>query len=511
MKKTIKKYGKVSVASLLSGSIASLAFSPFDVWLAMIISLGMAFYLVQSVSPRRALLSGWLYGIGLFGAGASWIYVSIHQFGAASVPLAGFLTALFVAAISVLFVVPPFWLYAKLTSRGFCRDLWQRALLFSVLWVLFEWCRSWLLTGFPWLISGYTLLDTVFQSWAPVTGVYGLSFAIVLTSSLLGALAISLLTEGRHLGKVWLFLCSLVAVWGCLSAPLASVEWTKEEGELTFSAVQGNIAQSLKWNPSYVQDTLSTYLALTEAQWQSDLVIWPENAIPVLSNDARSFLEQLSQKAGMTSTALITGIPLSSNGNTRSVKYFNGILALGHGEGHYAKQKLVPFGEYVPFDSVLRGLIAFFDLPMSSFSKGSRDQNPLTINGIPIATYICYEVIYPDFAASLARGTGFLVTVSNDTWFGHSIGPMQHFQMARMRALETGRFLIRATNDGVTALVNDKGVVVQQIPRFEAGVLSGTITVKKGNTPFMQLGSWPVVGLCLLLSGLILTGRKIRK
>lgn len=227
-------------------------------------------------------------------------------------------------------------------------------------------------------------------------------------------------------------------------------------------------------------------------------------------------LSQLNRKAAEHNSALIIGLPIDERSEeTKSLvdeNYYNGILAMGLGEGRYYKQKLVPFGEYVPFDSALRGLIRFFDLPMSAFSPGHSRQEKLRIPNAVITAYICYEVVYPDFAAQQAKDSGLLITISNDTWFGKSIGPEQHFQMARMRSLETGRYMIRATNDGISALIDDKGRVAESIERFKPGVLRGTAEVMTGNTPFMVFGSWPVLFLSLLMMVVsVLSARRSQK
>ena len=486
---------------ILAGMLFTLGFSPYDHSLVPMLTLALAFMPVRTLGARAAANSGFAFGLGLFGAGVSWIYVSIHDFGAASLPLAGFLTLLFVLGISLLLIVPPFALYGWLNQKKQKMPPWQQAIMFASIWVLFEWVRSWILTGFPWLLAGYALLDTPFEALAPVTGVYGLSLMMALTACLFSVLIIS---QNRK-GAIVAALVSLLP-WGT-AFMLNNVQWTTPDGKLEFSAIQGNIPQDLKWNPDFIQTTVNTYTGLTASEWDKDLVIWPENAIPVLYNQSKAFIDQLDREAKSQSSTLILGIPVDDQSGDRT-RYYNSVITLGQGEGRYDKQKLVPFGEYVPLESVLRGLIDFFDLPMSDFSRGSSDQTLLKAGDSVIAPYICYEVVYPDFAANLARESNLLLTISNDTWFGDSIGPVQHFQMARMRALETGRYLIRATNDGITALIDDKGKVVETIPRFEKGVLSGTAVTMTGITPFMGFGSWPTLLLCLLLAVFPLASRR---
>ena len=491
-----------SLLALILGASVTLGFAPYDLWPVPMVAIAAVFLLSRTLGIRQAAQTGFLFGAGMFGSGISWIYVSIHEFGAASPVLAGFLTLLFILAISALMIMPLFLLYGWLNQRREKWAAWQQALIFAGLWVIFEWVRSWLLTGFPWLLTGYTLLDTPFAGIAPITGVYGLSLLMVVT----GCLLASVLIPKNRIPAGILSLLALSA-WG-LAFLLHNQQWTSDTGKLQFSAIQGNIPQELKWNPEFIQNTINIYTGLSVDQWQNDLVIWPENAIPVFYNRARGLIQQLDNLGKKEAATLITGVPMDDNSGEQT-RYYNSIVALGQGEGRYDKQKLVPFGEYVPLQDVLRDLIEFFNLPMSDFSRGQSNQNLLTAADTIIAPYICYEVVYPDFAARLAQGSGLLITISNDTWFGNSIGPVQHFQMARMRALETGRYLIRATNDGISALIDDRGQVLKTIPRFKKGVLTGTARVMSGSTPFMQFGSWPVLlfSLLLMLIGLFIPRR----
>ncbi len=491
--------------SLVAGALVTLGFSPFDFWPAPMLAIGVIFLLTRTLPLRITARCGFLFGVGMFGAGTSWIYVSIHEFGAAAPALAGLLTGLFVLSVAALMVLPVFVLYGWLNQRFAQRRWrpWQQALLFSGLWVLFEWVRSWLLTGFPWLLFGYALIDTPVAALAPLTGVYGLSLLMVTTACLLFALVIPARQKMSRTGNVVALAVSIVC-WG-LAWSLDAIKWTQKSGELSFSAVQGNIPQELKWDPEYFTSTINTYTDLSEDSWQQQLIIWPENAIPLLYTQVTQLLAHLDALAEQHNSTLVLGMPVDEY-DSGEVFYHNSIVAVGNGKGRYDKQKLVPFGEYLPMQW-LRGLIEFFNLPMSDFSPGNPGQTLLEAGSVRIAPYICYEVVYPDFAAGLARQSGLLITISNDTWFGKSIGPVQHFQIARMRALETGRQMIRATNDGITALINHKGEVIATIPRFSSGVLSSTAEVREGQTPFMRFGSWPVILLSLLMVAAVLLAR----
>ena len=491
---TVKDWCSLLLAGV-AGAIAPLAFSPFNYWPVMLVSIALFFHLLDKQSIKTSIYRALCYGMGFYGAGASWVYVSIHQFGDAPVALAAILTGLFVLLLSVVFFVPVAALFSTL-SRHHTR--WKRVLIFSGLWVLGEWFRSWFLTGFPWLYAGYTLLDTPFSGLAPVTGVFGLSLLLAVTSATLVALIFKRT-------KPQLITVVFILITGFAGYVLTGHQWTQkmDTPPLTFAAVQGNISQDLKWAPGHLETTIQKYLSLSAPLWQKDLLFWPENAIPTFYQNAPGLMNSLKQQALQTETAFILGMPWYDQG-----PYYNALIGMGDAQGEYFKQKLVPFGEFVPFESLIRGLIAFFDLPMSSFSSGTESQKGLTVKDHPVAPYICYEVVYPDFAARQARDTGMLLTVSNDTWFGTSIGPQQHFQMVRMRSLETGRYQLRVTNDGITALIAPNGGVLNRAPLYQAAVLEGEIPQMTGSTPFMRFGSWPVLLLSALFVLLSLQTRK---
>jgi apolipoprotein N-acyltransferase len=263
--------------------------------------------------------------------------------------------------------------------------------------------------------------------------------------------------------------------------------------------VQADIQQEVKWNPQHYRDTLAQYQALSAPLWpQVQIVIWPEAAIPNYYDAAADFFARQVAAARPYGTALISGVPYRTPPTPAQPDggIYNSAIALGNGSGVYHKQHLVPFGEYVPLEHWLRGLIAFFDLPMSDFQAGPPGQPPLRAAGITLAPYLCYEIVYPDLVRHARADV--LLTLSNDAWFGRSIGPLQHLQMARMRALENGRQLIRATGNGVTALIDEHGAITARLPQFEPAVLTGSVQPLRGATPFSRTGSLPVLLLCLL-------------
>ncbi|MCL4104244.1 UNVERIFIED_CONTAM: hypothetical protein GTU68_035106 [Idotea baltica] len=446
-----------------------------------ILSCAIFAHLLATCTPKQAAWRGWLYGLGMFGSGASWVYVSIHVHGAAAPALAGFLTLLWCAGLALLHAMFG-WCYAR-----FVRRLPGGMLLgFAALWVLFEWLRSWLLTGFPWLYLGYAHIDTWISGWAPLVGVYGLSFICALTGSCL-----YLISRVRDLGSILTYVFVVCMVW-ISGNQLRPMEWVAPavSEPLSVAIYQPNIPQDKRWDPKWYRPILQQYKDALPTQYGHDIVVWPESAIPNLYQNARGFLDPIAEQAATSDTTLILGIPYRSSNNS---PFYNSIIAVGSGEGVYHKQKLVPFGEFVPLEGLLRGLIAFFDLPMSSFTAGDKQQKPLRAGGYRVAPFICYEVVYPDFVAQRAAESDLLVTISNDSWFGESIGPLQHLQMAQMRALENGRYMIRGTNNGVSAIINHRGKIVAQSDQFVATTLSGEVQLMLGKTAFSSFGSLPVI------------------
>ncbi|MCG6658730.1 apolipoprotein N-acyltransferase [Halomonas campisalis] len=473
------------LAALAAGVLTTLTASPFELWWLGPVAAGLVYLGIQALSPGQAALRGWCYGVGLFGSGASWVYVSIHDYGYTGVPLAAFLTGLFVASMALYFAAT-LWLYRRLCGPRLA------FLSFAGAWVLGEWLRTWLFTGFPWLLLGSSHVDSPLAPWAPIGGVYALSLITVLS----GTLAV------EFLRRRWWAAAPVAALW---LIPLAlPTQWTTPAGEpLRVALLQGNLDQLIKWTPEGQRIAANTYLALTREQDDDvDLIVWPEAALPMFEQEAAPILER-AQSNLAPGTALLTGI-LQREGDGL---YYNSVIGLGNAEGEYRKEHLVPFGEFLPLESLLRGTIAFFDLPMPAMTPGPAGQRPLRAAGTVIGNAICYEIIYADLVAERARDAELLLTVSNDTWFGESIGPLQHLQMARLRALENGRYVVRATSNGVTAIIDPQGRVTARAPQFETVALTGDATPMQGLTPFTRTGSWPV---WLLAALLVLPGLRLK-
>lgn len=479
--------------ALVAGLIFPLGFSPFDLWPLIPVSAGTLYALLRNGATHPGRI-GWVYGLGAFGVGVSWVYVSIHVYGNTAIWLAGTLTALFCGGLALLFA---------LQTVIFQRWALQRGLLsvvhFAALWVLFEWLRSWLLTGFPWLYAGYGALHDGLDGWIPVVGVYGCSFLLVA----LGA-AVSEVTLGASRRRTAAIVAAVGTILVAIGIGFRQIDWTTPTGDpLAVALVQPNTPLAQKWDRRYLDSILTHFEQTNEALSQHHaLIIWPESALPSYRDRILHVIETVDAHARAAGTSIITGVPSRQSGSA-----FNSIEALGNGSGIYHKQKLVPFGEYVPLASWLRGLIGFFDLPMSQFAAGPDEQTLLRAGAHDVATLICYEVVYPDFVATMARQADLLVTVSNDTWFGNSSGPWQHFQMARFRAAELGKNLLRSTNDGVSAIVDHRGQVRVSAGQFTESVIVGQVEPRSGLTPFARTGSAPVLTLCFLA---LLLGRRRR-
>lgn len=484
---------RADLLALLAGALLPLAFAPLSLFPLAILSPALLFLLWLDVTPRRALWRGLLFGLGQFGVGVSWVYVAIHDFGHSGVPLAVLLSALFV---SVLAVFP--MLLGYLAAR-FLRgpDGLRLALLFPAAWTLIEWCRGWVLTGLPWLNLGYSQIDAPLRGFAPITGVYGVTFAVALSAGLLASLAVA----GRR-AQILSF-AGFVSLW-LGGALLARIDWTEVSGPpLRVALVQGNIPQDTKWSPEAAQHTLDLYADLTRRHWGSRLILWPEAAITVFYHEvADNYLAGLAREARAHDTDIVLGIPVREPGTRR---YFNSLLALSERPGLYHKRHLVPFGDYLPFEEFLRGLIRFFDLPMSGFSSGPDQQPLLEAAGQKIASAICYEDIFGEELITALPEATLLVNATNNAWYGNSFAPHQHLEMSRMRALETGRYMLRVTTNGVSAIIDQRGNIRGRSPQFETYVLTGEAVPRRGTTPYIILGNWPVVSL-LGLTLLLLTG-----
>ena len=488
---------RVLIACLVAGAAATLSFAPFHLWPLAPLALGVLFALLDECTPRQALRRGWLFGVGLFGTGISWIYESFH-FNHIGPALAMPLTVALVLGMA-LYPGLVAWLAVRLQPAG---GAWRRTLLLPALWLLVEWLRGWLFTGFTWLQLGYGQIDGPLAALAPLVGVLGVGLAVAVTA---GVLANAWHERSRH---AWGALAAVVAIWLALG-PANRLDWTEPAGEpVSALLVQGNVPQDQKWRPEMRQPTLDRYIGMTRSAGFADVVVWPETALPGLLNGLADFVAMVDTEAKAAGADLLFGVPSFDIGRRG---YLNSMVLVGGAQGIYHKRHLVPFGEYLPFDHWLRGITDRLGIPVANFTWGPAVQPLVRLAGHPVSLTICYEVAFGDEVARDLPQAELLVTVSNDAWFGDSLAPAQHLQIARMRALETGRWMLRATNTGISAVIDPHGRIVERSPQFEQATLRAVIVPMRGATPYVRYTDWPAVLLAVLLAVVALVVSRRRR
>jgi apolipoprotein N-acyltransferase len=479
----------------LAGAASVAAFAPLGFYPLAIAAVAALIHFWIAAPPASAARSGFAFGLGLFGAGISWIYVSLHDIGGMPAPIAG-LATLMVCAFIALFPAAAGWLQARIPAHPAVRA----CLLIPASWTLFEWLRSWVLSGFPWLSLGYAAVGWPLQGYAPLGGVFALSFLTVALAGMLWLLA-----TRRPRPLYWV--SALVAIVAVGEA-LRPVMWSKPQGApLSVALLQGNIEQSLKFDPRRYARTLETYAQLAEAT-PARLIVFPETAVPrFLDAVDPAYLRRLEAIARRNQGDLLLGVPTRGS----SDEFFNSVITLGTSPVQvYHKVHLVPFGEFAP--PGLAWTLRLVNIPMSDFSSGKL-RKPLDAAGQRIAVNICYEDAFgEEIAAQLPEAT-LLVNVSNVAWFGDSLAPAQHLQIAQLRAIETARMHLTATNTGITAAIDTAGRVHARLPQFAEGRLEITAQGYAGATPYVLWRDWPVVLLSLgvLVAAALIARRKLSR
>jgi apolipoprotein N-acyltransferase len=479
-----------------AGAALAAAFAPLDLWPLAILCPAVLMWLWQGAAPRSAAAAGFWFSFGTFLAGTYWLYISIHHFGPAPVWLA--LTLLFgLSGIMGLYHAALGYGVARWLPRaGAARFL----VALPAAWLLIEWWRGWFLGGFAWLSLGYSQTDTWLAGLAPVLGVYGLSAVL-----LLGAGAVTALVCGGR-GLRVAALLALVLPWP-VGLALRGVSWTHAAGApVSVAIVQGAIPQDEKWLESNRDTTLALYKSLTEQVLGTRLIVWPESAPADLANDLVPYITGLYREAHARGSALVMGV-LRAEGpapGTDEPRYYNSVLALDVGFHWYDKHHLVPFAEFFPVPQFVREWLRLQSLPYSDFTPGAADQPPLPAAGLLLGTTVCYEDAYGSGMLDDLPAADALVNVTNDAWFGHSSARYQHLQIARMRALEEGRYLVRAANDGISAVIGPQGQIVARAAEFRPVVLVSKITPERGLPPYARVGNWLIVllGAAALAYGL---------
>jgi len=507
---------------LCAGALTVFAFAPFKIYPLAWLTPAILFYaLSKAHSKKQYFLLGWIYGIGLFGAGASWPFYSMYYFAHAPLVLAIIATFLFVTIIAILTT----GVFGLLASLFRYKPLFARLLLFyPAVWVLVEWTRSWLLTGFPWLYLGNSQIDTYFAAYAPIAGVLGVSLSSVLISgalvsfvfgnSLRRTIRVMHPTQGSSVstrvvveepfGSSIRVLSGLIIVLLVgVSFTLQKVSWTQKSGKvLSVSVLQSNISQLEKVNPENLGASIELYKEMTQQSRKSDLIVWPETGLfDAFNNHMDSLIIPLQKSLKkQEQSILIGGFNINENNHVE-----NSVLALSKESRQvYSKRHLVPFGEYIPLLDYIRWLGQWIQLPYSNLVAGQSD-GTLQVSGQTAQMTICYEDAFgSEIIQSLPEAT-MLINVTHDGWFTGSLEPDQHMQIARMRSLETGRYMVRATTTGPSGIIDEKGNLITTAPPYTKKIIRGKLQPFTGTTPYVRWGDWLIVGFlsAILLIGLI--------
>ncbi|MDE0310410.1 MAG: apolipoprotein N-acyltransferase [Acidiferrobacterales bacterium] len=487
---------KSNLLKLLSafgaGLLTNAAFEPGGVFPLVFVTLAVLFWIWSESSARICAWSGFVFALGFYGFGIHWIYNSLHDFGGAPPGLAGFMVFALACFLSLLVAAGGF-LQARLRISGTLRCL----AVIPAVWVAVEWIRSWILTGFPWLYVGYSQTDSWLAGWAPILGVLGVSFMVCLIA---GFLVHSYRTGFRIDVMVLTLAVALAGLWG------RTIDWTSEtHPPINVAIVQADVDILDKWNFNNARSHLDFFVAQTAALVNQDLVLWPE--IAIVQTDRRLDKLKLWRLLESLAPDVLVGVVEEQQIDDRTVHY-NSAFGISDDVHKYRKRHLVPFGEFIPFRSLLGWLNNYIEIPESDFTSYDGIQPPLVLAGQPAAISICYEDAFPlEFFQVLPEAT-YLVNLSEDAWFGDRLAPFQRLQMSRMRAIEAARPLLRAANKGISAAVDHKGNVVAQLMQDEGKVLKTQITPKSGSTPYVRFGNVPVLLLCVISFALALVRRR---
>ncbi|HEY6458201.1 MAG TPA: apolipoprotein N-acyltransferase [Steroidobacteraceae bacterium] len=483
-----------------AGVALSAAFAPANLWLLALGSPALLMALWQDAPPRHAAALGFWFNAGLFASGTYWLYISIHLIGAAPVWVA--LTAMAaLICVLALYGAALGWIVARwLPARGPLR--WLAGL--PAAWLLVEWFRGWFLTGFPWLSLGYSQTGTWMAGIAPVLGVYGVSALLLLGAGALVGLGLGTRGE-RALAAI-----VLVLVWA-VPWSLRRVPWTRPAGApISVAIVQGAIPQDEKWQDAHQDAQLDTYRDLTRQALGAQVIFWPEAALPDVAQHLVPYLLERFHEARAHHSAMVIGMEREA----RNGDYYNSILAMGETVDWYDKQHLVPFTEAIPVPDFARKWLEVLNLPYLPFKYGAAHQLPLAAGGLVLLPAVCYDDAYPTSNLGMLRTANALVTVTNDGWFGHSTARYLHLQIAQMRSIETGRYLLRAANDGISAIIAPDGRVLATAPGYVPAVLRGSVVPMLGLPPFARFGNWLIISLAattlaaILAWGLVVHGRR---
>ncbi len=488
----------VTLRSFFAGLLVPFGFAPIHMPGLAILGIALLFAQLSQQTVKQSFRTGFVFGLGFFGLGISWVYVSIYSYGHLNPPVSAFVTLIFVAYLA-LFPAGVAMLYQRLAAK---QSLLFKCFLFSALWCLFEFLRARFLSGFPWLLLGVGQFDTPLKFLLPIIGVYGVGFITCLAATCLAA---SVQTS-RAKRSSW-----IIAFVAILLAPLLlkNHAWTKTgSSEISVGVIQANISMRDKWDEYLFWQILQRYEdEIAKLMGKKQLIVMPESAIPVPMNYVSDFLGSLDMRAKKAGSAILLGIPETTTKDDTA--YYNTLTALGTAQGSYLKQHLVPFGEFIP--KPLLTLSQWLNVPMANLKSGKRAQSPVTVEGHPIATLICFESAYPHLLRNQLPLAEWIVSISDDGWFGHSLAVYQHLQMSQAISMQTGRYQIVANNDGLSSVINTQGEIVDSLPAFSSGILNASIYPATGSSPWVYLGDMPMLLISLLIVLMAMFGLSPRK
>jgi apolipoprotein N-acyltransferase len=479
-----------------AGAALTAAFAPLNLWLLALLSPALLMALWQDAPPRHAAALGFWFNLGTFTAGTYWLYISIHQIGGAPLWIAFIAMGAMVCALS-LYGALLGWAVARwLPASGGVR--WMVGL--PAAWLLVEWFRGWFLTGFPWLSLGYSQTGTWLAGIAPVLGVYGVSALL-----LVGAGALVTVIAGSRRERL-LALAVLVLTWG-VPAALQGIAWTRPSGPpITIAIVQGAIPQDEKWQDAHRDAQMDTYRDLTRQALGARVIFWPEAALPDVAQHLGGYLLERYHEAQAQHSDLVAGMLRQVHDGD----FYNSIMTMGESVDWYDKMHLVPFTEVIPVPGFARKWLEFMHLPYEDFQYGASNQPPLAVGGLVLLPAICYDDAYGSANLQMLRTANALVTVTNDAWFGHSTARYQHLQIGQMRAIETGRYLVRAANDGISAIIGPDGRVQVVAPGYVPTVLRGEVVPRVGRPPYARFGNWLIISLAATTLAAVLARGSVR-
>ncbi len=476
---------KIYILAIIAGSLICLTFPPYNVHILSILSISYLIYIYPKINPRKALIVGFCFGFGMFGTSVSWVYISIHEYGHIHSIISVLITLAFIITLSVFTAI-----HGYFVNKFYCENYLFNSVIFAATWTLIEWLRGWILTGFPWLYIGYTQVETIYGSFLPIVGVFGTSFITVFLYCLIVHIIINIKMVKKIIPGIVIIM--LITV---LSYTLSDHKWTKKiPSPISVSLIQSNIDQNIKWDRDNLHSTLQLFFNLTYSNIKSDLIIWPESAIPLTKKHAKNFLDQIEGITKENSTSLVLGILINKQN-----KIYNGVIGIGNSQGQYLKQYLVPLGEFIPFKETLGKIIKSLNFPLGDLQHGKSDQQNLIHNDIEIAPFICYEIAYAKALLDFRKNAQLFLTISNDAWFGESIALEQHLQIAQARARQAGKYHLVSTNTGITAIINEYGKIISQAEPFKISVLKGKVYAMEGLSPWSKIGYLPIILFILLM------------